>query len=181
VVAYLRSIPPVRNALHKTELPESVMNSLPPPMPITEPVPQPDLSNSIRRGEYLAHLGNCSACHTPRDQQGRPLPGLDFAGGSLLKGPWGEVAGANITSDPSGTSYYDRRFFLEVMRTGRVRTRQLNPIMLTSRYRYMTDEDLTAIYSYLRTLPQVSHRVDNMEPPRPCKRCGYVHGFGDRN
>jgi len=181
VVAYVRSIPPVRNALPKTELPEPVMNGLPPPTPITEPVPQPDFSNSIRRGEYLARLGNCSACHTPRDQQGRPLPGMDFAGGALLKGPWGEVASANITSDPSGTSYYDRRLFLEVMRTGKVRARQLSPIMLTSRYRNMTDEDLTAIYSFLRTLPQVSHRVDNTEPPRPCKRCGFVHGFGDRN
>jgi len=181
VVAYLRSIPPVHNVVPKTELPEPVMNSLPPPMPVTAPVPQPDLSNSITRGEYLVRLGNCSACHTPRDQQGRPLPGLDFAGGTLRKGPWGEVASTNITSDPSGISYYDRRLFLEVMRTGRVRTRQLNPSMLTSRYRYMTDEDLTAIYSYLRMLPQVSHRVDNTEPPRPCKRCGYVHGFGDRN
>jgi mono/diheme cytochrome c family protein len=181
VVAYMRSIPPVHNVVPKTELPERVMNSLPPPMPITAPVPQPDFSNSIKRGEYLVQLGVCAGCHTPTDRQGRPLPGLDFAGGTPLKGPWGEVASTNITSDPSGISYYDRRLFLEVMRTGRVRTRQLNPIMPTSRYRYMTDEDLTAIYSYLRMLPQVSHRVDNTEPPRPCKRCGFVHGFGDRN
>ncbi len=181
VVVYVRSIPPVHNVVPKTELPEPMKNNLPPPMPITAPVPQPDFSNSIKLGEYLIHLGNCAACHTPMDQQGRPLPGMDFAGGAPLKGPWGEVAGANITSDPSGISYYNRKLFLQVMRTGRVRTRQLNPIMLTSRFRNMTDEDLSAIYSYLRMLPQVLHRVDNAEPPSPCKRCGFKHGYGDRN
>ena len=53
--------------------------------------------------------------------------------------------------------------------------------MLTSRFRNMTDEDLTAIYSYLRMLPQVLHRVDNTEPPTPCKLCNGVHGAGVLN
>ncbi len=181
VIAYVRSIPPVRNAVPNNELPEPVRNALPPPTPITAPITQPDLSNPIKHGEYLVRLANCDGCHTPRDPQGRPLSGMDFAGGVRLRGPWGEVASANITPDPSGIPYYDRKRFLHVMRTGRVGARQLSAIMLTSRFRNMTDEDLSAIYSYLTTLAPVSHRVDNTLPPTPCKRCGNTHGYGDRN
>ncbi len=181
VIKYIRSIPPVHNAVRATPLPEPVKNSLPPPAPITGPVPPPDFSNPIKRGAYLVTLGNCVACHTPVDQQGRPLPGLDFAGGRIMKGPWGIVASANITSDASGISYYTPALFLQALRTGHVRTRKLNSIMPWGNFRNMTDEDLKAIYAYLRTLPPIVHRVDNTEPPALCKKCGNQHGYGDRN
>ena len=181
IIVYLRSLPPVRNALPTTELPEPVKASLPPPRPVSAPVPPVDSSNPIKRGAYLVALANCVECHTPVDVQGRPLPGLDFAGGRILKGPWGEVASANITPDPSGISYYDQKLFLQVLHTGHVRTRKLNPIMLSGYYRNMTDEDINAIYAYLSTLPPVSHRVDNTESPTLCKRCGSKHGYGERN
>ena len=45
----------------------------------------------------------------------------------------------------------------------------------------MTDDDLKAIYAYLKTLPPVQHRVDNTETPTMCKRCGFAHGLGDQN
>ncbi len=181
VIVYIRSIPPVHNALPATPLPEPVKSSLPPLVPITGPVPPPDFSNPIKRGAYLVALSNCVACHTPVDEQGRRLPGLDFAGGRIMKGPWGEVASANITRDASGISYYNPALFLQALRTGHVRTRKLNSIMPWSSFRKMTDVDLNAIYAYLRTLPPIVHRVDNTEPPRLCKKCGVKHGYGDRN
>ncbi len=181
VIAYLRSVPPVRNALPNAPVPEPVLKSLPPPEPITAPVPTPDFTNPIKRGSYLVMLANCGGCHTPLDQQGRPLPELDFAGGRILRGPWGTVASSNITPAPSGISFYDQPLFLRAMRTGRVGSRQLNPIMLTSFFRNMTTEDLRAIYTYLRTLAPIEHRVDNAEAPTFCNRCGNKHGYGDRN
>lgn len=180
VIVYLRSIESVRNALPTTELPEELKKTLN-PEPITAPVPPPDMSNPVRRGEYLVRLGNCTSCHTPSDEQGQLISGLDFAGGLVLKGPWGEVASANITPDPSGISYYDEALFLQVMRTGHVRARKLNSIMPWGYFRNMTDEDLKAIFAYLRTLTPVKHRVDNTEPPTYCKVCGFRHGFGERN
>ncbi len=181
VIAYVRSIPPVRNAVPATPLPEPVKNSLPPPAPITAPVPPPDFSNPIKRGAYLVTLANCVTCHTPVDQQGLPLPGMEFSGGFIMKGPWGEVASANITPDASGISYYNQALFLQALRTGYVRTRKLNSIMPWGHFRSMTDQDLNAIYAYLSTLPPVVHRVDNTEPPALCKKCGAKHGYGDRN
>jgi hypothetical protein len=109
------------------------------------------------------------------------LPGLDFAGGFVLKGPWGEAASANITPDPSGISYYDEALFIRTIRTGQVQARKLNSVMPWVYFRNMTDDDLKAIFAYLRTLRPVQHRVDNTEKPSRCSICGGVHGFGDRN
>ena len=48
-------------------------------------------------------------------------------------------------------------------------------------YGNLTDEDLKAIFAYLRTLPPVVHRVDNTEPPTLCPKGNNRHGFGSRN
>jgi len=181
VVAYIRSIKPVRNALGVTSLPEEIKQSLPPVEHISEPVASPDFSDPVKRGEYLVTIGNCTECHTPKDKRGAPLPGLDFAGGFVLEGPWGKVASANLTSDPSGISYYDERMFIDVIRTGQVKARQLSSIMPWNYFRNMSDEDLKAIFAYLKTVTPVKHRVDNTETPTLCKVCGFRHGFGDRN
>ena len=181
VIVYLRSIPPIRKALPKTEIifpVKYLMRSV--PQPITEPVPQPDVSTPVKRGEYLVTIAGCTDCHTPQ-AKGQPIRGLEFAGGFILEGPWGRVASANITPDPSGISYYDEALFLEMIRTGYVKARKINQIMPWDDYRNLTDEDLKAIFAYIRTLKPVKHRVDNTEPPTFCKLCGSSHGAGNQN
>jgi len=181
VIVYLRSIPPIRKALPKTEIifpVKYLMRSA--PEPITAPVPQPDVSTPVKRGEYLVTVVGCTDCHTPQ-AKGQPIRGLEFAGGFVLEGPWGRVASANITPDPSGIPYYDEALFLEMIRTGYVKARKINQIMPWSDYRSLTDEDLKAIFAYLRTLKPVKHRVDNTEPPTFCKLCGSSHGAGNQN
>jgi mono/diheme cytochrome c family protein len=181
IIVYLRSLPPVRNQLPQTKIPfplsRLIQNA---PQPVTEAVTTTDGMNAVKRGAYLVRLGGCVDCHTPQ-QQGQPMPGLEFAGGFNLKHPGGEVTTANITPHSTGISYYDEKLFLDMMRTGHVRARQLNPIMPWVVYRGMTDEDLKAIFAYLRTLKPVSHAIDNTEPPTACKLCKQRHGLGERN
>jgi hypothetical protein len=112
---------------------------------------------------------------------GQRMMQFDLAGGFPLRGPWGEVASANITPSPSGIPYYDEGLFVEVMRTGIVKARELKQIMPWWYYRGMTDEDIKAMFAYLRTVPAIQHRVDNSKPPTPCKACGLTHGAGDQN
>jgi hypothetical protein len=45
----------------------------------------------------------------------------------------------------------------------------------------MTDEDLRAIFAYLKTLAPAAHRVDNSKPPTACALCGQTHGAGGEN
>jgi mono/diheme cytochrome c family protein len=181
IIVYLRSIPPIHKALPKTQLifPVNYLNrSL--PQPITEPVPQPDVSTPVKRGSYLVTLVGCTDCHTPQ-LKGQPIRSLEFAGGVILEGPWGRVASANITPDPSGISYYDEVLFLEMVHTGYVKARKINQVMPWEDYRNFADEDLKAIFAYLRTLKPAKHRVDNTEPPTFCKLCGSSHGAGNQN
>jgi len=92
-----------------------------------------------------------------------------------------KVAASNITPDPSGISYYDEALFIQTMRAGHVGARELAPAMPWRYFRNFTDDDLKAIFSYLRTLRPVKHRVDNSEPPSYCKVCGQWHGGGELN
>ena len=180
VIVYIRSLQPVRNELPKSTLPEPVKAMLPPHQPITASVPGPDKSNPVAQGKYLVTLANCASCHTPM-KEGRHITELEFAGGMSFDGPWGQVVSANITPDPSGISYYDEKLFMQVMRTGHVGARKLNSIMPWGYFRNMTDEDLKAIFAYLRTLPPVKHRVDNTEEATACPVCGKKHGYGEKN
>jgi hypothetical protein len=78
-------------------------------------------------------------------------------------------------------SYFDEAMFIQVIRNGGFRTRQLSNIMPWAYFRNLTDDDLKAIFSYLRTLKPVCHRVDNTEPPTYCKQCRTKHGQGSLN
>lgn len=182
VVVYLRSLPPLRNPLPPTEIIFPVKYLIRAvPEPLTSPVTDlPASSSAIDRGASLVSLAGCSDCHTPQEK-GQELPGMAFAGGFPFPGPWGNVTTANITPDPSGISYYDETLFLEVMRTGSVKARQLSPVMPVKVYKNLTDDDLKAMFAYLRTLKPVRHRVDNSEPPTFCKLCRQKHGGGDQN
>ena len=182
VIVYLRALAPVRKQRPTTELVFPVkylIRSV--PEPLYAPVPEPDLSTPEKRGKYLVTIAGCTDCHTPQDAHGQPLPGMDFAGGFILDGPWGRVAAANITPDASGTSYYNAALFTQVMRTRFVKARRLNQIMPWHIYRGMTDEDLAAAFAYLKTLKPVRHLVDNTEPPTFCKVCRQTHGGGNQN
>lgn len=177
VITYVRTVEPARSQLPKTEIPfplSRLVNIY--PEPITAPVAQPDLSTPIKCGEYLVNIGSCADCHTPT-KRGEPIAGLEYAGGSV----YGDVASANITPDSSGISYYDEALFLEAIRTGHVKGRALKQPMPWWVYRNMTDEDLKAVFAYLRTLKPVKHRVDNTVAPTQCKLCGQKHGLGDQN
>jgi mono/diheme cytochrome c family protein len=184
IIVYLRSLPPVRHQQPATEVGVPVrylIRSV--PEPLSAPVPAPDLSTPAKRGAYLMTIAACSECHTPQDDHGQPIPGLEFAGGFVFEGPWGRVASANLTPDPSGIPYYDKALFTEVLRTGHVKARRINQIMPWHAFGGMTDEDIAAIFANLTTLKPVTHHVTNDEsvPPTFCRLCRHVHGYGDRN
>ena len=182
VIVYMRSLAPIHHELPKTEIifpVKYLMRSA--PEPITAPVTAPDPADKLLWGAYVVNMAGCGDCHTPTDEHGQPLPGMEFAGGQVFKGPWISIASANITPDASGIGYYDEALFLQVMRTGYVKARRLAWLMPVEQYKGMTDDDLKAAFAYLRTVKPVKHRVDNTEPPTYCKLCRAKHGAGNQN
>lgn len=182
VIVYLRSLPPLRHELPKTEIifpVKYLIRSV--PEPLTSPVSDlPATTSPIDRGAHLVNLAGCEDCHTPQDK-GQELPGMAFAGGFPFAGPWGYVVSTNITPDASGISYYDESLFLKVMHTGLVKARRLSAIMPITVYKGLSNDDLQAMFAYLRTLKPVPHGVDNSEALTFCKLCRQRHGSGDRN
>ena len=169
IVVFLRSLPPAHNELPLDKIPFLFARLIQAaPQPVTDPVAAPDTSTPAKRGAYLVKMATCSDCHTPLNSKFQPIPGMEMAGGN----PLGEVHSANITPDASGIGYYDEALFVQTMRTGSVRARKLNLIMPWWIFRDMTDDDLKAMFAYLRTLKPVHHLVDNTEKPTQCKLCG---------
>jgi hypothetical protein len=186
VIVYERSLAPVHVRQPGTHMPESVTKTIYPLLPV-DSVPQPDKSDLIGYGKYLVTGAHCEACHTPHDENGDLMPDLKFSGGQVFTGPFGmnaqtvQVASLNLTPDPSGIPYFDEKKFIEVIRTGSVSARPLATIMPWSYFRNLTDDDLKAIFAYLRTLRPVKHRVDNTESPTYCRLCRHKHGLGNLN
>jgi len=110
IVAYLRTLPPIQNAVPKSKINfplNLIVRTIPQPY---HPQPRPPASDTLAYGKYMSTISGCQFCHTPIDDKGQPLPNMDFAGG-------------------------------------------------------MAEEDLNAIYSYLRTVKPVSHEVEKFSAP----------------
>ncbi|MEO6239197.1 MAG: hypothetical protein ABIQ52_19560 [Vicinamibacterales bacterium] len=182
IVVYLRSLPPVRNPLPASAIPfpiNRLINGL--PAPVEGPVTA-DLSTPEKRGAHIVEIAACSECHTPRDDRGNRPAGFEFAGGTATAYEGrNTVFSANITPGVNGIPYYTEALFVEVMRTGKARGRQLDPMMPTTYYRNMTDQDLKDVFAHLKTLAPVDHYVDNTLAATACAKCGLSHGGGERN
>ena len=183
VIVYLRTLKPIDRPTPKPQIPfplNRLINNM--PRPIDGPVPQPDVSTPVKRGEYLVTIAGCGDCHTPMNDRGQYLTHLRLAGGAPVTGHDRPMAASrNITPSDDGIPYYTEELFLEVIRTGRVRERQLSDLMPWKYYRGMTDEDLKAIFAYLKTVKPIDHFVDNAMAVTECKQCGLKHGGGERN
>jgi mono/diheme cytochrome c family protein len=151
IVAYLRTVTPVRNdtPTSRYEFP------LPPAWgPPVGSVPEPDRNDPVAYGAYLAGpLGHCVECHSTPDANGVPdMENHLGAGGMLLEGPWGVTASTNIT--PTGIGGKSDDELRKIITTGiRADGSALKLPMPVSYYKNLEEADLDAIIAYLRTLP----------------------------
>ena len=85
-------------------------------------------------------------------------------------GPWGVSFSANLTPDPETgvLSDFSEQQFIQTIRTGRHQGqgRQILPPMPWPAYSKMTDDDLKAVFAYLRQIPPVKNKVPDPLPPR---------------
>lgn len=99
----------------------------------------------IKRGEYVARLGDCVACHTS-------VQGAAMAGGLELKTPFGTIYSTNITPDTvTGIGKYSFEQFNRAMRKGVAADgHHLYPAMPYPSYAKITPDDMQALYVYLQ-------------------------------
>ncbi len=166
VVAYLRSIPPVKNEVPKREpsfFAKALMTFklMKPKEPITMPVTAPPKGITPEYGKYLSsHLANCAECHTPRNlQDGQFYLDSLFAGSSFAFGadegsPIVSYA-RNITPDvETGIGSWSEEQFINAVTTGvRPDGTVLSSHMPYAYYKSWSMDELKAVFLYLKTVP----------------------------
>ena len=160
IVAYLRSIPPVKNEVEASRY-AFPLNILWPFMASANPavgnVPDPPSTDPVAQGKYLVSVGHCSECHTPRNGDS-PEPDMTkfLVGGMPFNGPWGTSYSANLTPDKeTGLTETDDEI-VEMLREGTT----YPPMSYFAPYHKRTsEEDLRAVIAYLRSLPPIINEV----------------------
>jgi hypothetical protein len=152
-------------------------------------------ADPVARGQYLVTVLGCNDCHTPfvmgpegphpdmtRMLSGHPegaelgpLPALSggwmWAGAATntaFAGPWGVSFAFNLTPDDNtGLGIWTEEMFIAALRTGKHmgQSRPIAPPMPWPAYGQMTDDDLKAVFAYLRTIPPIVNRVPDYQPP----------------
>lgn len=179
VLAYVRSL----KAIENNNIPERDLNfplnlivrTIPAP---AQPQPRPPASDKLAYGRYMLRSALCADCHTPIDDQGQPLPGMDFAGGMTIIETGYRVNAANITPDAdTGIGTWTEQQFVDkfkafdtpvaAMPLSETERRQNTPMPWTA-YAGMTREDLAAIYAALRAQKPIVNRVTKFpDAPSP--------------
>ncbi|GAB3179164.1 c-type cytochrome [Telluribacter humicola] len=170
VIAYLRSLQPI-----DSEIPESdpsfpfnfILNTIPQNAPGGK---RPDPSDKVAYGRYLVNIGGCRECHTKPDAQGNKLPGMDFAGGwEMGMGNGRVVRTANLTPDKeTGLGNWSEEAFVarfkayadSSFKPAAVGEKDFQTNMPWIMYANMKEEDLKAIYAYLRSIKPINNKVE---------------------
>ncbi len=124
-------------------------------------MPLPVNEQQIKRGAYLAHVGDCVACHT--------APGkAKFSGGEAIASPIGGMIPPNITPDKNtGIGSYTYGDFERAVRYGIAPSGDtLYPAMPWTSYSRITQDDMAALYTYFMhgVTPVVAPRQQDTIP-----------------
>ena len=153
----------------------------------------------VERGKFIALVGDCGICHTPKKMtdkgpvfddskmlsgypEGMQLPPINMKavtndhwvlmepGTQAFVGPWGVSFAYNLTPDSTtGIGGWDEETFIRAMRTGMhmgaEKGRPIMPPMPWENLKQLSDEDLKALYTYLRTIPPIKNRVPDYISP----------------
>ncbi len=173
IITYIRTLPPVENnvPLSHVNFPVNfIIRTVPSPH---QTQPEPRQNDPYEYGKYLVNAAGCADCHTPQSN-GKPIQGLEFAGGMEFNMPAGMIRSANITPDEeTGIGNWSKEAFIARFKSfAAPGTAQLSPDSMKSQtimpwilFSGMKEEDLAAMYTYLRTLPPVKHQVEHFSAP----------------
>ena len=87
-----------------------------------------------------------------------------------FSGPFGTTYAINLTPDPNtGIGIWTEDMFIKALKTGKHMgtSRPIQPPMPWIWYRNATDDDLKAIFAYLKSIPPIVNRVPDYEEPKP--------------
>lgn len=168
VARYLKSLPPVHHPVRQDfnvifKLGKLFM--LRPLSGTTENAPA--RAATPEYGGYVSqHVGTCADCHTQRTGLlQKPDRSRLFAGMANPPKEFPQYP-SNLTFDATGIATWSEGDFIQTIRTGtNPKGQHLHAFMPWQQNRRMSDDDLRAIYRFLRTLPAVRNEVPRKPTP----------------
>lgn len=175
IIAYLRGLPEQDNKpeTSKATFPFSIiLHTIPKP---AAPQKRPDPTDAVAYGAYMVNAAGCGECHT-KTVKGEKV-GEPFAGGFEFQMPTGAVnRSANITpSENGGIGKWSKQQFIDRFKAYGDSSYvppavdwakgEFQSVMPWTMYTGMTEQDLGAIYDYLRTVKPVDQVVERWTPP----------------
>lgn len=165
IVAFIRTLPPIENKVPARQL-MGPISAFYASLPNTiEQNKKPSPGEKVEYGKYLVNMASCQTCHTPVNEKG--VPGAPFSGGFRFTKPTFTVQSANLTSDSAtGLGAWTEERFLNKFKTYRDPSgyvfdpKDQNSYMPWSEFAKMNNDDLSAIFAYLKTLPPVKNLVE---------------------
>lgn len=168
IIAYIRTWKPIRNKVPARQLMMPIAMAYPGPalQASIDGNVRPPESDKVQYGGYLATMADCGTCHSPQTPQGPDVSKM-FAGGYTFDLGTNKVASANITSDSATGigAWTEERFLNKFTQYREEKSYSYDPgnqnsVMPLSVLAGMKDEDLKAIYAYLRTVKPISNKVE---------------------
>ncbi|TDE17244.1 c-type cytochrome [Dyadobacter psychrotolerans] len=167
IIAYVRTLPAVKNDVPASEadFPVSLLINT---MPVSASLSvRPKDTDILARGGYLVTAAACVECHS-KMEKGAKVPGTEFGGGMEFGLPGGTVRSANITPDKTtGIGNWSEADFVKRFKLyadsayvpHKVGPNDMNTPMPWTMYAGMEEDDLKAIFAYLKSLKPISHQV----------------------
>jgi mono/diheme cytochrome c family protein len=168
IISYIRTLKPINNKVPARQMMMPIAMSYPAAalQPSIEGNKRPAESDTVNYGAYLVGFGDCADCHTPLGPKGPDFSKM-YAGGHVFDIGTNKVASGNITSDiATGLGAWTQQTFMNKFTAYRKENgRNYDPgtgntIMPLYEYSGMTDNDLKAIYAYLRTIKPITNKVE---------------------
>jgi mono/diheme cytochrome c family protein len=138
-------------------------------------------------GRYLVEIAGCAACHTDGALVGEPSAARPLAGSHLgiaftdpFHGtPPGIAYPSNLTPDPrTGLGNWSDAQIAAAIRAGDAAAGTGHLIVMSwPLYQHMSDQDVNAIVTYLRSIPAIEHEVPRRVAPGTRATTAYVY-FG---
>lgn len=173
VMAYIRSLEPINNDVPKRNL-DFPVNILVNTIPVAADHQSiPEKSDIVAYGRYMTTIAGCIDCHTPMSSPGKIDISKAFSGGFVFNMPDGSVIrSVNITPHATGLGNWSKEMFVSKFKAydpainppKTVSAGEFNSIMPWTMYAGMTEEDLGAIYEYLRTITPMENSVERFTP-----------------
>jgi mono/diheme cytochrome c family protein len=171
IIAYIRSLPEIANDVPKSEgdFPMSIIVNTIPKKASHEAIPSK--SDKLAYGKYLLNAAACAECHTQR-VKGEPVEGMDLAGGMKFVMPGGDLYSKNITPDTeTGIGDWTEDDFVKKFKIyadssytpPAIKPGEFQSIMPWQMYGGLTEEDLKAMFAYLRTVKPVKNKINLFE------------------